>query len=245
LLMEPECLERFRRVPDLLADAPTNATLIAARLMRPLRDAFAAGGPPTLLELQAASAASPRTVYEWRAVYVAERWPRAQAQRPLTYEQLAAWWDTLSRPYAVAWLREPPGSGRATANCPRRVRLHAPTCGFASGPQAPYRLYQALAAALLRGRCRVCQCPTTARHKVLRVPLCADARCAGQYPVLRAPQAAEALGLDWRQASAALQAVGARRGRRTRKSLRGRRPTRTPLVLQSSVAAAGQAQAGA
>jgi hypothetical protein len=63
------------------------------------------------------------------------------------------------------------------AHRPRRLVLPASLRDDATTPGADYALYQAFAAALLRGRCRVCNRETGDVHAALRVPMCA-CRCA-------------------------------------------------------------------
>jgi hypothetical protein len=101
-------------------------------------------------------------------------------------------WRTVSKPYALRWLA-PDAPARRDALAVRPRRLHLPVelrCG--AGACADYRLYTAFASALLRGRCRACNCVTEDVHAALRVPLCATAACAGAYRVAAAAAAGAA-----------------------------------------------------
>jgi hypothetical protein len=93
---------------------------------------------------------------------------------------------TLSRPYALAWRAEAAPS-KPLARRPRRLRLAAALQAVET-PDADYRFYQALAAALLRGRCRMCNRETRDMHDGVR--LCAQLPCAGAYAAARAAGAA-------------------------------------------------------
>jgi hypothetical protein len=230
-LVEPAVIASFRSWPAA-EEQEEEAALATVMLLAAYRDA---GGPPALLAAHAAVADAAAEPHAWRAVRVLERWPTLTECSPV-YPDLTAWWDNLSRPYDVVHVSQPLGSGRATAGRPRRVRLHM-RHATPGAPDALYQLYQALAAALLPWRCRVCACPTKGRHPVLRVPMCVATRCSGVYPVMRAEDAAAALGVSWCAAAAGLAAAGARRGEaKTRCYRRGVVHTfSTPLVLASSV----------
>jgi hypothetical protein len=202
----------------------------------------AAGGPPQLLAAQAAARAAGVTPHQWRAVRVVERptrWPDARA--------LMAWADDVCKPYAMQWLPHP--ARQALASAPRRVRLLAPLCAPDSA-LGEYHLYRQLAAALLSGRCRVCNCRTERRHPVLGVPMCAELRCAGAFPVLPAARAAALLGAaSGGGAARAAADAGVPVGVRRRRPRRPRRAaaTKETLLLVSSVArlAAQRNHAGA
>jgi hypothetical protein len=227
-LVEPDVMASFRTWPDAEDEEQDAAALASMMLLAQYRDA---GGPPALRVVHAVDT-EPHT---WRAVRVLERWPTLAESAPV-YQDVSAWWDTISYPYAIVHESEPLGARRAATGRPRRVRLHTRHAA-PSGPDALYQLYQALAAALLLRRCRVCACPTNGTHPVLRVPMCVAARCADVYPVMSAEDAAAALGVSWGAAAARLAAAGARRGEaKTRRYRRGVVSTYiTPLVLASSV----------
>ena len=105
-------------------------------------------------------------------------------------------------------------------------------------------MYRQLAAALLRSRCRVCLCPTTARHQVLGVPMCAELRCAGAFPVITAAAAARLLGAANAGAAVrAAQAAGAVVGQRARRKRGGGADPR-PVLLVSTVARLAAEMAG-
>ena len=140
---------------------------------------------------------------------------------------------TLHRPYTVQWQalgeaqeQAPPSRhrsrklGKSDENGFRRRRWFAqaglrevrlPQQG---APDAMYRVYTALASRLLRGRCRVCNCATEARHPVLHVPICAGGgACAAAFPIVPLARVAAATGRRGKgkaavQAAAAGAAVG-------------------------------------
>jgi hypothetical protein len=144
---------------------------------------------------------------EWAAVRVAERPTGRDAWRcackrkgalirpprlTATHARLASRWRTASQPYILRWL--PPGApARRDALAARPRRLHLPAeLRSAADAAADYRLYTAFAAALLRGRCRACNCVTGDVHGVLRVPLCATPACGGAFRAAAAAAAAAA-----------------------------------------------------
>ena len=198
----------------------------------------AAGGPPGLLAAEAKArraaaeagdGAGPRS---WSLVRVVERpgtrWPDA--------ETLRAWAQDLRLPYRLTWTAGPVAPGREATTQPRRVRVHAAPADAASAT-GDYHLYRQLAAGLLRGRCRVCACRTADRHPVLRVPMCADVRCAGTVPVLSAAQAAELLGAGALCAARQDGAPVGERSRAFRPARKARRArTKQPVMLVSTVA---------
>jgi hypothetical protein len=208
----------------------------------------AAGGPPgaRFAEARARRAAAaaaaeaglgggadgPRS---WLLVRVVERpgrrWPDAATLR--------TWAQDLRLPYQLQWVQTPVDPARAVATQPRRVRVHAPPCDAAS-PQGEYHLYRQLAGALLRGRCRVCVCRTADVHPVLRVPMCADMRCAGTVPVLAAARAAVRMGAAVSAADVqrAARQEGAPVGARARafRPKRRRAGAKQPVLLASTVA---------
>lgn len=166
---------------------------------------------------------------------------------------------TLHRPYVVQW--QAPGEAQEQAPASRHrskkpgksdengyrarrwfaqaglreVRLPQPQQG---APDAMYRVYTALASRLLRGRCRVCNCATEARHPVLHVPICAGGgACAAAFPVVPLARVAAATGRRGKgkaavQAAAAVgAAVGVVAARRSRS-----RAAKRPVVLRDTAA---------
>ena len=91
---------------------------------------------------------------------------------------LRSWWLTTTQPYRILWMHDKPA---LVKHKPRRIFL--PLSLQADGARAAYKLYQTLAATLLRGRCRCCNRVTDNVHAQLRVPMCATLQCAGAYPV--------------------------------------------------------------
>jgi hypothetical protein len=170
-----------------------------------------AGLPPSLAAPDAAAPSDSSAPRAWGAVRAVERvtWrydvrpgaplidgqqqplPRAHMLR--AHAALWAWYTHLARPYKLVW-RTPPAVGAdggdegamtqrgIIAHRPRRLQLPASLRDGAAAPGADYALYQAFAAALLRGRCRVCNRETHDVHATLRVPMCARRQCAGAYP---------------------------------------------------------------
>jgi hypothetical protein len=108
--------------------------------------------------------------------------------------ELTAYWHNLAQPYALQWTAEVPALGEAAvARQPRRLRLHDALRTATPGDvDADYKLYTALASALLPGRCRACNRPTDDVHAALRVPMCAKPACAGAYAAAAADGAAKA-----------------------------------------------------
>ena len=218
-------------------------------LRRSLNDVagiYMAGGPPELQRAEAAAVAeahasgvTPRA--SWRRVRVAER-----PQQLPTWRTLRSWSNQLSYPYKIEWRNEPAKHGvvhHRSSRAPSLV-VHAPPCNGRRSPHPDYHMYRQLAWALLRGRCRVCLCRTTARHPVLGVPMCAELRCAGAFPVVTAEAAARMLGAAGggeaaRKAQGAGAVVGERSGRRRRG---GAEPQ--PVLLVSAVARLAAEAAG-
>jgi hypothetical protein len=212
------------------------------------RERAAGGGPAALRAAQAAAAAAPPAApaqpppAAWAFVSVAERWVEPK-RRQASIVELRGWLHNVTKPFRLVWTPARPDAATALSRRPRRLRLHAPL-QHAGAPGAPedayYRLYTALACALLRGRCRVCNCETTQRHPVLRVPMCAVRACGGTFPVVTAAAAAAALGArDGAAAAAALAARGAAVGtRKDAHSHMRRTPRAHAVLLASSVCAA-------
>ena len=95
---------------------------------------------------------------------------------------LHAWWLTVTKPFMLHFT---PKVAHAKVEYRTRKLLLPPAMKQA----APYRVYQTLAASLLRGRCRCCNRETADVHATLRVPMCAVRQCAGAYPIRRRGEA--------------------------------------------------------
>jgi hypothetical protein len=128
--------------------------------------------------------------------------PTARVAR--AHGALRAWYLTLARPYALTWHADAPSATPAPLPTrdetlhkrPRRLllpdALRSPADDAAAAARADYGFYQCLAAALLRGRCRVCNRQTADVHAALRVPMCAHPRCGGAFAAACAAAAAAA-----------------------------------------------------
>ena len=142
--------------------------------------------------------------------------PVALAKLRAANEELVDYWLNLAQPYELAWTAQAPAGGAALTTRPRRLKLDTALRDSAA-LDADYRIYTALATALLRGRCRACNRPTHDVHPTLGVPMCAVAACAGAYR--REAQAGGAVKAAARRPRAWRPRRGAKRADKARRAV--------------------------
>ena len=105
--------------------------------------------------------------------------PLSVSQMWAAHAALTAYWTNLAQPFKISWLGDAPPSGSFMR---RSRRIVLPTVLQTSDDgESEYLMYTALATAMLRGRCRVCNRPTKDVHPTLKVPMCAKQQCTGVY----------------------------------------------------------------
>lgn len=234
------CFRQVHSFEDWAAEKLRNRVFDPELGLDDLACIYMAGGPPVLQRTEAAalaqmhaSGSTPRA--SWLRVRVA-----ARPQQLPDGRTIVRWLKDLVEPHILEWRNEP---AEQKVSKPRLV-LHAPLCNRRKSPYPDYHMYRQLAAALLPGRCRVCLCPTKARHAVLGVPMCAELKCAGSFPVVTAAAAARMLGAASAGGAVhAAQDAGAVVGRAKRRKRHGGADPQ-PVLLVSTVARLAAEAAG-
>ena len=177
------------------------------------------------------AARGPRAYHQLCQSYGRLQWMRPVhfREQPLVARTVPKRWRAPSRfsPYEMGNVSDPD-----------LLRLAPP----GNGADGPYRMYLQLAARLLRGCCRVCNCATDARHPVLRVPICADGACGSAFRVVPAAHVAASAKLPGgaaavvRAAAASGAPVGAVAPSSARRRNRHRKAKIQPAVLATTAA---------